>query len=112
ETQFFVGQRLVEAVASETPFVLAAVLKDDLPAVVELDDRVLVPAGTGTGHRVLGAEFAPCQVEALLVAVDVLEREVAVLGVPQSQPQFAVAAAFVDQVLAALKRPLMLGDFR
>ncbi len=46
--------------------VLAAVLEDDLAAEVELHDGVDVPPRAGIGHRVLGVEFAPPQVEALL----------------------------------------------
>lgn len=46
--------------------------------------------------------------EAFLVAVDVLENEVGVLGVPERQPQLVGAAALVDEVLSRLEGPLIL----
>jgi len=56
EAQFFVGKRVVAAVAAELPLVLAAVLEDDLVGEVIMHDGVLVPAGYPGRHRVLGAE--------------------------------------------------------
>jgi hypothetical protein len=88
EAEFFVGQRVHKAVASESPFVLASMLEYDLTSEVKLNDRVDIPTRAGAGHRVIGAESSPTQVETLFVSINMLEREVRMLGVePDCEPE-------------------------
>lgn len=108
EADLLVSQRVVEPIAGELPFVLAAMLKDDVAPMVVLDDRVDVPLRAGSLHGVLGPQLSPAQVEAFLVAINMLGDEVRVLGVPEHIRSVS-AAAFVDQVLARLEGPLVLG---
>ena len=110
EAEFFIGQRVNESVSSESPFVLATMLEDDLASKIELDDGVNVPSRAGTGHRIVRPQSSPTKMEALFVPVDVLEREVRMLGVEERQPQLAIAATFVDEVLSGFKGPFVLGD--
>jgi hypothetical protein len=56
-------------------------LEHDLTTEVELHDGVDVPTRAGAGHRVLRTQASPSEVETLLVTVDVLEREIRMLGV-------------------------------
>ena len=49
--------------------------------------------------------------ETLFVAIDVLEREIRMLGVEKRQSQLAIAAAFVDKILPGFESSLVLGNF-
>jgi hypothetical protein len=111
EAEFFVSQGVHKSVSSESPFVLAAMLEYDLASEVELHDGVDVPTRAGAGHRVIGPESSPSQVEAFLVSINVLEREVRVLGIEQGQPQLAIAATLVDEVLPGFKGSFVFGYF-
>jgi hypothetical protein len=98
EAEFFVGQGVYESIPSESPFVLAPMLEDDLTSEVELNDGVNIPTRASAWHRVIGTKSPPTKVETLFVTIDVLEREVRVLGIEQRQSQFTIAAPFVDEV--------------
>lgn len=54
-------------------------LENDLTSEVELHDRVDIPPRAGAGHRVIGTQSSPAQMEAFFVTIDVLEREIGVL---------------------------------
>jgi hypothetical protein len=86
-------------------------LEDDLTSEVKLHDGVNIPTGTGAGHRIIGTESSPTQVETLFVSIDVLEREVRVLGIEQRQSQFTIAATLVDEVLSRFEGAFVLGYF-
>jgi hypothetical protein len=76
EAEFFVRQGVHESIPSESPFVLAAMLEDDLTSEVELHDGVDIPPRASAWHRVIGTKSSPTKVETLFVSIDVLECEV------------------------------------
>jgi hypothetical protein len=86
-------------------------LKDDLTSEVKLHDGVNIPPRASAWHRVIGPKASPSQVKALLVAIDMLEREVRMLGVEQRQSQLAIAPSFIDEVLPGFKGSFVFGYF-
>ena len=70
-----------------------------------------VPPRAGRSHRVFGSQLPPSQMEALLVAIDMLEDEIGMRRVPQGHPQFDGSAPLVDQILPRLKRPFVRSMF-